>query len=149
MDKIIFLWLILLIIFVVIEAATVNLTTIWFAGGALVALIVSLCGLNLIWQVAAFLLVTILLLIFTKPIVQKHFNNKLTPTNINAMMGKQAIVTEQIDNVHETGAIQVDGLTWTAREVDQQIIEVGSVVEVMEVKGVTLFVQPSIHNENL
>lgn len=62
------------------------------------------------------------------------------------MMGKQAIVTEQIDNVHETGAIQVDGLTWTARAVDQQIIEVGSVVEVMEVKGVTLFVQPSIHN---
>lgn len=146
MDKIIFLWLILLIIFVVIEAATVNLTTIWFAGGALVALIFSLCGLNLIWQVAAFLLVTILLLIFTKPIVQKYFNNKLIPTNINAMMGKQALVTEQIDNVHETGAIQVDGLTWTARAVDQQIIEVGSVVEVMEVKGVTLFVQPSIHN---
>lgn len=142
MDKIIFLWLILLIVFVVIEAATVNLTTIWFAGGALVALILALCGLSFFWQVAAFLGVTIILLIFTKPIVERHFNNKLTPTNIHATMGKQAIVTEQIDNIHETGAIQVDGLTWTARAVDNQLIEVGSVVEVMDVKGVTLFVKP-------
>lgn len=148
MDKLIFIWLILLIAFIVIEAATVNLTTIWFAGGALAALILSLFGVSIVWQVAIFLVVTALLLIFTKPIVQRHFNNKLTATNIQAMMGKQAIVTETIDNLHETGAVQVDGLTWTARAVDQQTISEGTIVEVMDVKGVTLYVKPKSNNES-
>lgn len=148
MDKLIFIWLILLIAFIVIEAATVNLTTIWFAGGALVALILSLFGVSVFWQVAIFLVVTALLLIFTKPIVQRHFNNNLTATNIQAMMGKQAIVTETIDNVYETGAVQVDGLTWTARSVDQQTIAQGAIVEVMDVKGVTLYVKPKSNKES-
>ncbi|MDO4663624.1 MAG: NfeD family protein [Erysipelotrichaceae bacterium] len=148
MDKLIFLWLILLIAFIVIEAATVNLTTIWFAGGALVALVFSLFGVSIFWQVAIFLVVTALLLIFTKPIVQRHFNNKLTATNIQAMMGKQAIVTETIDNVYEKGAVQVDGLTWTARSVDQQTISEGMVIEVVDVKGVTLYVKSKSNNES-
>lgn len=135
-------WLVLLIAFILIEAMTVNLTTIWFAGGAFVALIFSLCGIGLFGQVATFLVVTILLLVFTKPIVQQHFNNKLTPTNIDATIGKQAMVTEQIDNIHETGAVQVDGLTWTARAMSDEIIQVGTIVEVVEVKGVKLFVRP-------
>ena len=134
-------WLILLALLLVIEIITLGLTTIWFAGGALVAFIVSLFYDNLILEVILFFVISLLLLYFTRPFVIKYLNPKRIKTNYEGVIGKEALVTILIDNINASGQVVVDGQEWTARSADDNIIEKGIKVEVLKISGVKLIVQ--------
>lgn len=133
------LWLALLIVLLVIEAITMGLTTIWFAGGALVAWILAMLNVHVGIQIAAFLVVSLALLILTRPIAMKYFNAKTTRTNVEGVIGQIGLVTETIDNIRGTGVVVINGLEWTARA--EQIIFSGTVVVVKEVQGVKVIVE--------
>ncbi|HPU62569.1 MAG TPA: NfeD family protein [Mobilitalea sp.] len=134
------LWLILLAILLIVEMATLGLTTIWFAGGALVAFIVSLFYDNLLLEISLFLVISLLLLIFTRPFVKKYFNSTRVKTNYEAIIGKEAIVTATIDNDTNTGLAIVNGQEWSARSVDGSKIEKGTRVIIENISGVKLMV---------
>lgn len=133
-------WLILLAFLILIELATLGLTTIWFAGGALIAFIVSLFYDNLLLEVILFLVVSLALLFFTRPIVKKYFNNSRVKTNYEAVIGKEALVISTIDNMNARGLATVNGQDWTARSVDGSVIEKGTKVIVESISGVKLMV---------
>lgn len=142
MEREVILWLGLLIVFLVIEIATVGLTTIWPAGGALVALLLHLAGLNIWWQTGAFLLVTFLLLIFTRPFAVKYINSHHEKTNYEGVIGKVVRITEKVDNIQGTGTAVVNGLEWTTRTVkDTEILEPGDLAKVVNISGVKLIVE--------
>ena len=134
------IWLIILAFLIIVEIITLGLTTIWFAGGALVAFIVSLFYDNLILEIILFIVVSLVLLFFTRPIVKKYFNSTRTKTNYEAVIGREAMVTGTIDNINNTGWATVDGLEWSARSVNDQIIEKGTKVIVESISGVKLIV---------
>lgn len=136
-----FYWLIALAVFLVIEIITMGLTTIWFAGGSLVAFIASLIGVPVIAQIVIFFVISFVLLFFTRPVVEKHLNNSREKTNVNSMIGKEGKVTEEIDNFNQKGTIVVNGLEWTARSSDDDIIiPNGSKIIVKDVQGVKAIV---------
>ena len=135
-------WLAIVIVLLVIEIATLGLTTIWFAGGALVACIAALLHANIWVQIVLFLVVSVLLLFFTRPLAVRYMNKDWTKTNVDSMVGKEAVVTEAIDNLKAQGVVQVNGLEWTARsEESQEVIPKGAIVEVGRVDGVKLIVR--------
>ncbi len=135
-------WLITLAVLLVIEIITLGLTTIWFAGGALVAFLLSLVSDNFILELVVFLVVSFVLLFFTRPIAQKYFNKQRVKTNYESLIGKDGKVIERIDNFNNTGQVVVGGLEWTARALDsQEIIETGERVIIREVSGVKLIVE--------
>lgn len=133
-------WLIVLAVLIFIEIMTLGLTTIWFAGGALVAFIVSLFYDNLLLEIILFLVVSLALLYFTRPFVMKYFNPKRTKTNYEGVIGKDALVTTTIDNMNAVGQVIVDGQEWSARSLDGSIIENGTKVNVHGISGVKLLV---------
>ncbi len=134
-------WLILLAVLLLIEIITLGLTTIWFAGGALVAFIVSLFYDNLLLEIILFIAVSLLLLYFTRPYVIKYFNPKRIKTNYEGLVGKEALVTMEIDNIHAQGQVIVDGQEWSARSSDGSRIETGVRVIVQDISGVKLIVK--------
>ena len=137
----VYAWLIALIVFVVIEIATMGLTTIWFAGGALVALIISLFRVSVSVQIGSFLIISIFLIVSTRPLAAKYFNQKVEKTNVDGMIGKQAVVLSQIDNLKGEGQVMLSGMEWSARAYEEEnIIPAGAVVEVKEIQGVKLIV---------
>ena len=139
-----FYWLIALAVLLVIEIITLGLTTIWFAGGALVAFVLALFNVPLLVQITVFLVVSILLLLFTRPVVEKRLNESRVKTNVNSMIGKEGRVTETIDNYNQKGIVIINGLEWTARSSrDDLIIPEGSKVVINEIKGVKVFVSLS------
>lgn len=143
MNSMLFLWLVLLILFIVAELATMGLTTIWFAGGALIAAIAAALHAPLVLQVALFLVVSIVLLFFTRPIAVKYFNKDRVRTNVESMIGRQAIVISEINNLEGVGQVTVSGQEWSARSRNEaQQIPVGTVVVVCAVSGVKLIVEP-------
>jgi membrane protein implicated in regulation of membrane protease activity len=133
-------WLILLAFLIFVEIITLGLTTIWFAGGALVAFIVSLFYDNLLLEVILFVVISLVLLFFTRPIVKKYFNSTRTKTNYEAVIGREALVTGMIDNINNAGWAVVNGLEWSARSVNGEIIEKGTKVVVESIAGVKLMV---------
>lgn len=136
-------WLIILAVFIVIEIATLGLTTIWFAAGALVAFLLSLANVNIILEIIVFLVISILMLIFTRPIAIKYFNSKRIKTNYESVIGSVGKVTETIDNFNATGVVSVAGLEWTARSNnDTEVIKPGTKVLIKQVAGVKLIVEP-------
>lgn len=136
-----FYWLIALAVLLVIEIITLGLTTIWFAGGALVAFVLALFNVPLLVQIAVFLVVSILLLVFTRPLVEKKLNGSRIKTNVNSMIGKEGRVTETIGNFNQKGIVVINGLEWTARSSsDDLVIPEGSRVVINEIKGVKVFV---------
>ena len=138
-----YFWLALLIIFIVVECLTVGLVSIWFAGGSLVAMILAMAGAGAIWQDVAFLAVSGLLLVITRPFVKKYLMNKKIQTNYQSVIGTVAKVIEKIDNYNQTGAAFADGKEWTARSTEDMItMEEGSLAEVVAVEGVKLIVKP-------
>lgn len=142
MDREVILWLGLLIVFLVIEIATVGLTTIWPAGGALAALLLYMAGLNIWWQTGAFLLVTFVLLIFTRPFAVKYINSHHEKTNYEGVIGKVVRITEKVDNIQGTGTAVVNGLEWTTRtEKDGELLEPGELAKVINISGVKLIVE--------
>lgn len=138
MDNVV--WLILMIAFIVVEAATVNMVSLWFAGGALVALVASMMGAPVWLQILLFVAVSAALLIALRPAVHKLFTPKLTRTNVDAVVGAEGIVTAAVDNIHATGQVKIGSMEWTARSSDGQNMEVGTRVRVDKVEGVKVYV---------
>ena len=135
-------WLVILVVLVVIELLTMGLTTIWFAGGALIAAIASLFRAPFAVQVILFLVVSIVLLFFTRPLAVKYFNKDRVRTNAESLVGRQAIVISEIDNLQGTGQVNVGGMEWSARTKEDGVtIPVGTVTIVLAIKGVKLVVE--------
>lgn len=129
-------WLIAVAVFLVLEILTLGLTTIWFAGGAFIAFIAGQCQAPLWFQIVLFFAVSIVLLIFTRPVVEKHLNSSRAKTNIDSLVGKHGKVIEEIDNFNQTGRIMLNGMEWTARSAEpEKKIPAEARVEVKEVKG--------------
>lgn len=136
------LWLVLLIVFLIIEVATLGLTTIWFAGGALAAMLAAILHVPLAFQIILFFLVSLVLLFFTRPIAVKYFNRDRIKTNVESLVGKRGIVTEEIDNIHAKGTVTMNGQEWSARSfAENEVIPQGAVVTVMAISGVKLIVR--------
>jgi len=135
-------WLVALVALVIIEISTMGLTTIWFAAGALVAILAAALGAPLFVQIALFLIVSVLMLVFTRPLAVKFFNNDREKTNVDSVIGKKGIVTGQINNLQGTGQVTLNGLEWTARSAQEdKVISEGSVVVIRDVQGVKLIVE--------
>lgn len=133
-------WIIAMVVFLAIEAVTVGIVSVWFAIGALFAMVTAMLGANLWVQITVFLVVSAIALYFTRPLVKKFVNNKVEPTNADMLIGKECRVVETIDNLSGTGAVYVDGKTWTARTVDEEIIPEGQLVKAERIEGVKLIV---------
>ena len=135
-------WLALFILLLIIEIATMGLTTIWFAGGALAAFIAGLLGCGLAVQIILFLVVSILLFVFTRPVAVKYFNKDRQKTNADRLVGQEALVTEAIDTLQAQGTGVVNGQEWSAKtnETDGKTAK-GSVVVIDEIQGVKLVVR--------
>ena len=149
MNEMVIIWLLILIITVVIEFLTMGLTTVWFAGGALVAGIAALANLPVWLQIIVFLLVSILLLIFTRPVAVKYFNKERIRTNVESLVGKQAIVISEIDNLQGVGQVSVGGQEWSARNfVEGKLLAPGTIVRIRAVNGVKLIVEEDPQNKD-
>ena len=136
------IWLVILIVLLVIEVITLGLSTIWFAGGALAAFIAALLGANVAVQVVLFLAVSIILLIFTRPVVMRMLNKHKTATNAESLIGEQAIVTQTINNLMGRGEVFINGLEWMARsQQDNDTIEKDTIVRILRIDGVKLIVE--------
>lgn len=133
-------WLAAFVILTGIEAATMALTTIWFAGGALVAFVLALMGADLYIEVLAFFIVSCILLFFTRPLALKYVNKNTVKTNAEGIVGKKARVTTAVNNDLSTGAAVVAGQEWTARSEDGSLIEEGTMVKINAINGVKLIV---------
>ena len=133
-------WLIVMVLFLVVEATTVGLVCIWFAVGSLAALLAAMCGAQLWLQIVLFLVVSAATLYFTRPLVKRYVNSKVEPTNADMVIGKECRVTETVDNIAGTGAVYVDGKTWTARSADDEVIPEGTLVTAKSIDGVRLIV---------
>ena len=140
MDTII--WLVLLVVFLIVEALTVVMVSLWFAGGALAALAASLLGASLWLQIALFLLVSAGLLASLRGVVRKHFTPRLERTNVDALIGSRGYVCTDIDNISATGTVKLGAMEWSARSSSGAPIAKGTLVEVDRIEGVKVFVSP-------
>lgn len=135
-------WLIALAVFLVIEIITLGLTTIWFAGGALIAFLISLLVDSFLLEFVVFLVVSFALLFFTRPIAARYFNKQRVKTNYESLIGQEAKVIEKIDNFNASGQVILNGQEWSARALDDRlIIEPGERVVVRNISGVKLIVE--------
>ena len=142
MSEMITLWLVVLIVSIGVEVATLGLTSIWFAGGAVVAVIVAAFHGPVWLQILLFFAVSLLLLFFTRPIAVRYFNRDRVRTNVESMIGRQAIVTSEIDNLQGIGQVTAGGQEWSARtEADGMNLQPGTVVDIVAVNGVKLIVK--------
>jgi membrane protein implicated in regulation of membrane protease activity len=134
-------WLALLVIFAAAEGISVGLTSIWFAAGALCALVVALLGGPLWLQIVVFIVVSALCLLAVRPLAKKFFTPGVQPTNADRIIGREALVTEDIDDLQGKGAVVIGGVTWTARSGTDQIIPSGTKVKVLRIEGVKVIVE--------
>ncbi len=135
------IWLVILVLLVVIELLTMGLTTIWFAGGALVATICALLSAPIWLQLVLFVVVSAVLLFFTRPIAMRYLNRDRTRTNVESMIGRQAIVISEVNNLEGVGKVNVGGMEWSARtSQDGIVLAPGAVVNIVAVDGVKLIV---------
>lgn len=138
------LWLILMVIFLIAEASTVTMISLWFAAGSLAALVVAATGGPLGLQVAVCLLVSGILLACLRPVVRKHFTPKLHRTNVDAVVGTEGYVLADIDNIAATGRVKLGAMEWTARSATGEPIPAGTLVTVDRIEGVKAFVTPVV-----
>lgn len=135
-------WLIAFIVLLGIEIMTMGLTTIWFAGGCVVAFIASLAGAELELQISLSIVASLILLFFTRPAASRYLNSRTTKTNVESLIDKKARITEPVNNILGTGAAVVNGQMWTARSADDDVeIEKDQVVRIVSVMGVKLIVK--------
>lgn len=135
-------WLAVMIVLLIIEGVVPGLMSVWFAAGALAAMISALFEAPFWLQTVWFLIVSIASLCLTRPLVKKYVNSKVQPTNADALIGKECIVTESIDNIAGEGAVKISGQVWTARSTDDSVkIAQGKIVTVKEIRGVKLIVE--------
>ena len=136
-------WLIAAAVLLILELLTMGLTTIWFAGGALVGALTAALHLPVGVQVAAFVVVSVVLLIVTRPLAKKYLNSRTVKTNADSLVGRSCIVTQTIDNLRAEGQVTIMGQVWTARSVqDKQILQKDTRVKVKSISGVKLIVEP-------
>ena len=133
-------WLAAMVVFIAAEAMTVSLVSIWFAAGALGAIIVALMGGGLVLQVTVFLALAVALLLSLRSIVRKHFTPHVTKTNIDSIIGATGIVVTPVNNIAALGQVQIGGMEWSARSSDNSHIPAGAMVRVDRVEGVKVFV---------
>ena len=135
-------WLMTFVVLLVVEIVTLGLTTVWFALGAIAAFLAAYVGASVLVQIIVFLIVSVVLLIVTRPIVMKHFNQKRERTNAESLIGQQAIVISEINNLQGIGQVTVNGQEWSARNASgEKEIPVGSVVIIRSISGVKLMVE--------
>lgn len=135
-------WLILFIVLLVIEIFTMGLTTIWFAGGALIALLMAFIGFGLPVQIVVFVVVSMVLLVMTRPIAVKYFNTERQKTNAESLIGQQAVVLKDVDTLHAAGLVEVNGQEWSAKTDEPNgFIPKDSVVSIEGIQGVKLIVR--------
>lgn len=135
-------WLAVMIILIIIEIVTVGLTTIWFAAGALAAIIVAMLGGGLVIQITVFLIVSLGMLAFTRPWAIRYINKTRTRTNYEGIIGKVVRITQDVDNIAEKGCATVNGQDWTVRSSDDKVrVAAGSLAKVVDIKGVKLIVE--------
>lgn len=134
------IWLILAVIFAIIEAATLGLTTVWFAVGSLVAMIAAALGFSITIQILIFLISSAVLIYFTRPLALKFFKIGATQTNSQSLIGEIGLVQEQI-RPFETGLVKVSGQIWTAKANDNNTIDKNNKVRIISIEGVKLIVE--------
>ncbi|MEG1633843.1 MAG: NfeD family protein [Oscillospiraceae bacterium] len=134
-------WICAIVVFLIIEAATAGLATIWFAIGSLAALIAALFNAPIWLQIVWFFVISIVTLILTRPLVKKYVNVKIQPTNADMVIGKDGLITEAVDNLSGCGAVAVGGKVWTARSETGVPIAAGALVRACRIEGVKLFVR--------
>jgi membrane protein implicated in regulation of membrane protease activity len=140
---IVFYWLIAAAVFLVAEVLTLGLTTIWFAGGALVGALLAALKLPFYVQILAFALVSAVLLLLTRPLAQKYLNSRTIRTNAESLIGLTCIVTEPIDNLKAQGQVSIKGQIWSARSIsDDLLLDKDEKVRVEGISGVKLIVRP-------
>ena len=137
------IWIAAIIIFGIAEAATAGLVSIWFVAGAVAALVATELGAALWFQFATFLVVSVLALTATRPLARKMLDKTIVPTNADRVLHHEAKVTETVDNENATGAVYIDGKTWTARSDSGEIIEKGKMAKIVRMEGVKLYVRPA------
>ncbi len=135
-------WLILFVVFLIVEIATLGLTTIWFAAGSLVAWILGILGFGLLAQIVGFLITSVILWNVTRPLAMKYFNTGREKTNAESLIGEYALVTEEINTLHAVGHVEIRGMEWSAKtDAPNGIISKNKVVVVEGIQGVKLIVR--------
>lgn len=137
-----FVWLGLVILFLIAEGATVSLVSLWFAAGAVVAMFAALLGAGAWLQIGLFLVVSGALLLMLRPIVRRYLVPKITPTNVDSLVGSTGLVTEAIDNVTASGQVKLGAMEWTARSTTGEDIPQGTLIRVDRIEGVKVYVTP-------
>lgn len=135
-------WLILLVVFLLAEAATVSMVSLWFAVSALAALLVALLGGPGWLQGTLFLVISAALLALLRPLAKRYISPKVTATNVDSVIGSTGLVTAAIDNVTAAGQVKLGAMEWTARSTSGTPIEAGTLVKVDRIEGVKVFVTP-------
>ena len=136
------LWLATMVFFIVFEIATMGLYTIWFAGGSLAAFFLAVLGFNKWWQLGIFVIVSGILLFFTRPIVKKKFQGNIVKTNAEGLIGEQCRIVENVDNVAGTGRAVVAGQDWMARAAcDSETFAKDDVAVIESISGVKLIIK--------
>ena len=142
MEQMEIIWLALTAVLLIIEIATLGLTTIWFAAGALFAFFAALLGMNQGIQIGVFVVASVVLLFFTRPLAVKYLNTKTIKTNTEALVGKTARVIVDINNLKSQGQVVINGLEWTARSSDDTVVfKIGDAVTIVGIEGVKLIVE--------
>lgn len=138
-------WVAALVVFLIVEAVTAGLVSIWFVFGSLVALICAALGAAVWLQIFWFVIVSVATLVLTRPLVKRYVDSRSVATNADRSIGRTAVVTERIDNLAAAGAVKLDGVVWTARSTDDAVaIEIGERVTVRAIEGVKLIVERSV-----
>lgn len=138
----IIVWLVLMVVFLMVETASVTMVSLWFGAGALAALIVALLGAEIWLQILVFFTVSIVLLASLRTLARKYFTPKLTRTNVDSIIGTTGTVTTAIDNVTGQGRIKLASMEWTARSTSGEPISAGTLIRVDRIEGVKAFVSP-------
>lgn len=138
-------WVVALVVFLIVEAVTAGLVSIWFVFGSLVALICAALGAAVWLQIFWFVIVSVATLVLTRPLVKRYVDSRSVATNADRSIGRTAVVTERIDNLAAAGAVKLDGVVWTARSTDDAVaIEAGERVTVRAIEGVKLIVERTV-----
>ena len=133
-------WVVLLVGLIVVEAVTAQIVTIWFAVGAVAAIVAEMLGAQIWLQWVIFIAVSVVALVATRPLVRKLTKTKVQPTNADRCIGKVAVVTEEIDNISAKGQVSVNGTVWTARSADGSVIPKDEKVKIEKIEGVKVIV---------
>lgn len=147
MDILLIMWIALAVVFAIIEAATAQIVTIWFAIGSVGSVIANVLGANSTGQLIVFVALSVLTLIIARPYLKKFTKTQVQPTNVDMCIGQQAVITEDIDNILGTGHVVIRDITWTARSANGEKIPKGSLVIIESIEGVKLIVRKINQND--